>query len=257
MSSSWIRQAMGVLAAIEDTQQEAIDEASRRAAAAIGGGGVVFTFGTGHSRIPVEEMFPRYGSYPGFLPLVELSTTFYTQVAGANGMRQAMFIENVEGLAEKILANYAPRPTDAAIVFSAGGLNAVPVELATGLRKAGVFVVAVTSMAETSAGEPRHSGGTRLCEAADLTIDLCTPLGDALCEVDGLGGPVGPSTTVAAVAVVNEIKVRTARLLTEAGHRPPVITSTRLVGSRQSEELFESAYLEHARRAAQVLRGAQ
>ena len=28
--------------------------------------GLVHLFGTGHSRIPVEEMFPRYGSYPGF-----------------------------------------------------------------------------------------------------------------------------------------------------------------------------------------------
>lgn len=36
------------------------------------------------SRIPVEEMLPRYGSYPGFHPIVELSTTFHTQVAGAS-----------------------------------------------------------------------------------------------------------------------------------------------------------------------------
>ena len=30
--------------------------------------GLVHLFGTGHSRIPVEEMFPRYGSYPGLPP---------------------------------------------------------------------------------------------------------------------------------------------------------------------------------------------
>ena len=45
-------------------------------------------------------MFPRYGSYPGFNPIVELSMTFHTQVVGANGQRQAMFIERTPGLAE-------------------------------------------------------------------------------------------------------------------------------------------------------------
>ena len=254
---SWIQRAMSVLATIEETQQDALDAASSHAAASIGAGGVVFTFGTGHSRIPVEEMFPRYGSFPGFLPITELSTTFYTQVAGANGMRQAMFLENVEGLAARILANYAPRSIDSALVFSAGGHNAVPVEMAQELSKAGVTVIAVTSMRETMAGPPRHSGGTRLCDHADIVIDLCTPVGDALCQVEGLSTPVGPGTTLAAVAVVNEIKVRTARLLTAAGAPPPVITGARLVGADRSEQLFEAAYLEHARRAAQVLRGAQ
>ena len=45
--------------------------------------------------------------------------TFHTQVVGANGQRQAMFIERVEGLAETILANFELRPTDAVMVFSA------------------------------------------------------------------------------------------------------------------------------------------
>ena len=55
-------------------------------------------------------MFPRYGSYPGFNPIVELSMTFHTQVVGANGQRQAMFIERVPGLAEVILDNFAFGP---------------------------------------------------------------------------------------------------------------------------------------------------
>ncbi|GAA2773184.1 sugar isomerase domain-containing protein [Nonomuraea dietziae] len=188
----WIRRAVELLGEIERTQEEAIEAAATIAARVIGSGGVVHTFGTGHSRMAVEEMFPRYGSYPGFHPVVELSMTFYTQVGGANGMRQAMFIERVEGLAEQILANYELRPTDAAIVFSVSGLNAVPIEMAMGLRKAGVPVIAVTSMRETNAVEPGHPSGTRLADHADVVIDLCTPVGDALCGIDGLTEPVGP-----------------------------------------------------------------
>src|SRR5436305_14785086 len=70
-------------------------------------GRMVHVFGSGHSRIMVEEMWPRYGSFPGFNPIVELSLTFHTQVVGANGQRQAMFLENTAGLAERILRNLA------------------------------------------------------------------------------------------------------------------------------------------------------
>ncbi|MFC4117100.1 sugar isomerase domain-containing protein [Nonomuraea zeae] len=250
----WISRAMELLGEIERTQEESLARAARIASEAILGGGVVHTFGTGHSRIGVEEMFPRYGSYPGFHPIVDLSTTFYTQVAGSNGMRQAMFIERVEGLADAILANFELRPSDAAIVFSVSGLNAVPVEMAMGLHKAGLRVVAVTSMNETMAVEPGHPSGTRLADHADVVIDLRTPVGDALCRVEGLAEPVGPGSTLAAVSVVNEIKVRTAELLVAGGWTPPVISSAKLVGAARSGELFEAAYLEHARRAAAVLR---
>ena len=58
-------------------------------------GRMVHIFGSGHSRIMVEEMWPRYGSFPGFNPIVELSLTFHNPVVGANGQRQAMFLENV------------------------------------------------------------------------------------------------------------------------------------------------------------------
>jgi uncharacterized phosphosugar-binding protein len=89
---AWLQEARGVLDRLADTQAEAMETASRWCADAIGSGGLVHLFGTGHSRIPVEEMFPRYGSYPGFNPIVELSMTFHTQVVGANGQRQAMAI---------------------------------------------------------------------------------------------------------------------------------------------------------------------
>src|SRR5499427_7989363 len=116
-----------ILDRIRTTQLEALERAADICAGSIASGGLVHVFGTGHSRIPVEEMFPRYGSYPGFNPIVELSMTFHTEVVGANGQRQAMFIERVPGLAEVVLANFTFGPDDVMIVFSASGLSAVPV----------------------------------------------------------------------------------------------------------------------------------
>ncbi|MFV9672774.1 MAG: SIS domain-containing protein, partial [Acidimicrobiia bacterium] len=92
---------MRILEHVESTQLDAIETAAEICANTIEADGLVHLFGTGHSRIPVEEMFPRYGSYPGFNPIVELSMTFHTQIVGANGQRQAMFIERTEGLADE------------------------------------------------------------------------------------------------------------------------------------------------------------
>src|SRR5688572_20600194 len=191
-SGRFLDAASALLTRIRETQEDALTQAGSLCAEAIGSGGLVHLFGSGHSRVPVEEMFPRYGSYPGFHPIVELSTTFHTQVVGANGQRQAMFIERVEGLAEVILSNFRLAPPDVLMAFSAGGLGANTIEMAIGARRRGLPVVAVTSLAQSRAGEPTHSSGTRLCDHADVVIDLCTPAADALVTIDGLESPVGP-----------------------------------------------------------------
>jgi uncharacterized phosphosugar-binding protein len=254
-ATSWLRAAGDLLDRLGG-QAEEIERASRLCAEAIAADGLVHLFGTGHSRIPVEEMFPRYGSYPGFHPMVELSMTYHTEVVGANGQRQAMFIERVEGLADEILANFELRPTDVMMVFSASGLTAVPIEIARGARARGLPVVAVTSREQSLAAEPRHSSGTRLLDNADVVLDLCTPAADALISLDGVATPVGPGSTLAAVALVNQVKVRTAELLAERGALPPVLTSAAVVSAEESRRLFDAAYAEHARRVSRTLRGA-
>ena len=251
---SWINEARNVLDRIEQTQAEAIESAASIAADSIGSGGVVHTFGTGHSRMPVEEMFPRYGSYPGWHPLVEQSMTFHTEIAGSNGQRQAMFIERVSGLASVILTNFELRPTDAVLMFSATGRNAVPVETAMIVKEAGLKVIAVTSIAEARAVPPTHSSGTILADHADVVIDICTPLGDAVAEIEGWENKVGPVSSIANIAVVNMVKVLTAQKLADRGIELPVLTGPQIAGAERSRELFESAYLEHARRKASVLR---
>ena len=252
---AWMARAADVLDRIAETQADAIEQASQWCADAIAGDGLVHLFGTGHSRIPVEEMFPRYGSYPGFNPMVELSMTFHTQVVGANGQRQAMFIERMPGLAEVILSNFTFGPRDVLIVFSAGGLSAVPVEMARGARRRGLQVIAVTSVEQSQSDEPDPVTGARLLDEADLVIDLCTPHADAMIDIVGLDTPVGPGSSLAAIAIVNCIKVRTAQLLVERGAMPSVITRASVVGADRSRALFDDAYREHARRIARAISG--
>src|SRR5215207_6195110 len=124
-------------------QHEAISQVADRFATTILADRMVHVFGSGHSRMLVEEMWPRYGSFPGFNPLVELSLTFHNLVVGANGQRQAMFLENVSGLAERILRNFALTAQDTALVVSSSGGSVVAVEMAEGFRRRGIRVVAL------------------------------------------------------------------------------------------------------------------
>jgi len=249
----WIEEARGLLDHIEATQTASISTLAEWCADTIHDGGLVHLFGSGHSRVPVEEAFPRYGSFPGFNPIIELSMTFHTEIVGTNGQRQAMFIERVEGLAEVILSNFNFGDDDIMVVFSSSGRSAVPIEMASGSRDRGLRVVAVTSVAESMARPSGHTSGKRLLDHADLVIDIGTPPGDALVTLEGLETPIGPGSTLANAAVVNELKVRVAELLLARGTTPVVLTSSSLVGPERSEELFDLAYADHSHRLAKVI----
>jgi uncharacterized phosphosugar-binding protein len=118
---AYLKAIRDVLEKIEATQMPALSAAAEICANSIAAGGLVHLFGTGHSRIPVEEIFPRHGSFPGFHPIVELSLTFHNQVVGANGQRQAMYLEKLEGFGEVILRNFIFGPHDSFMAFSNGG----------------------------------------------------------------------------------------------------------------------------------------
>lgn len=218
-------------------------------------GRMVHVFASGHSRIMVEEMWPRYGSFPGFNPMVELSLTFHNPVVGSNGQRQAMFLENVSGLAERILRNFDVQPADSALVISSSGGNLVPIEMAEGFRAKGVRVVSIVSVRHSLATTSRHPRGVRLADVSDLVLDTGAPAGDAMVAIDGLDTPVSPGSTVGGVMLVNAIKAEVAERLTRAGQPPTVLTAAALVGAERATALFESAYDEHARRLARLYEG--
>lgn len=211
---------------------------------------MVHVFGSGHSRILVEEMWPRYGSFPGFNPIVELSLTFHNLVVGANGQRQAMFLENVSGLAARILRNFDLQLGDSALVISSSGCNVVPVEMAEEFQKRGVKVIAIISAMHSHACNSRHRDGKKLQDFADIVLDTGAPVGDAMVQIDGLETPVAPGSTIGGCLLVNALKAEVAQLLTLAGQPPKVLTAGAVVGQDKATQLFEAAYDEHARRLA-------
>ena len=237
---------------VVSAQEAAIRTVARWFADSILAGRMVHVFGSGHSRIMVEEMWPRYGSFAGFNPIVELSLTFHNLVVGANGQRQAMFLENVPGFADRILRNFDLSSVDSALVISSSGTNIVPVEMAEIFQKHGIKTVGLITKLHSEASSSKRADGKKLGDFCDLTLDTGAPVGDAMVQIPDLDTPVAPGSTVGGVLLINCLKAEIARLLTEAGQPPKVLSAAVTVGSERAVALFEAAYDEHAHRLAKL-----
>lgn len=251
LTSEYIERSRAILTTIEQ-QADTIQQAAQWFSQTILAGRMVHLFGSGHSRIMVEEMWPRYGSFPGFNPIVELSLSFHNLVVGANGQRQAMFLENVPGLAGRILRNYDLSALDSALVISSSGCNVVPIEMAELFQQHGIRVVALITRQHAEKSTSKRPDGKKLSDFADLVLDTGAPTGDAMLTIPGLDTPVAPGSTVGGAVVVNCIKAEVAQLLTQAGHPPAVLSAGNVVGPERAVSLFERAYDEHAHRLAKL-----
>jgi uncharacterized phosphosugar-binding protein len=251
-SLAYLQEAKAILERIQATQLEAIQRAAEIFTQSISNAGLVHMFGSGHSRIFVEEMFPRHGSFPGFHPIVELSLTYHNPVVGSNGQRQAMFLEHIEGFGNVILRNFVFQTPDSFLIYSNSGVNEVVIDVALEARRQKLPVVAVVSLDHCLAVPALHSSGKRLPDLADVTIDNCTPAGDALIRIEGLEDPVGPGSTIGAAAVTNMIKCAVAENLTRLGKPPIVLTSSYFIGSEASKVRFDETYDDYRERVQRV-----
>ncbi len=255
LTQTYIQKSRAIIEKIQ-AQEKEIAQAAQWFAETILAGRMVHVFGSGHSRIMVEEMWPRYGSFPGFNPIVELSLTYHNNVVGANGQRQAMFLENVPGLADRILRNFGLDKRDTALVVSSGGCNIVPIEMAELFQKKGIKVVVLVTKEHLAKSESKRSDGKKLSDFADLILDSGAPAGDSMVNVPGLETPVSPGSTVGGIIIINSIKAEVAGILTAAGKPPKVLTANCVIGADKAKQLFENAYDEHAHRIAELYRNA-
>jgi uncharacterized phosphosugar-binding protein len=250
---AYLDAARDLLEHIRDTQMGALDQAATICTDSIAAEGLVHMFGTGHSRIMLEEMFPRHGSFPGFHPIVELSLTYHNAIVGANGQRQAMYLEHVEGFGNTILRNFVLEPPDSFLIVSNSGVNVVVVEVALEARRLGLPVIALVSLAHSRASTPKHPSGFRLEDIADVTLDNGAPGGDALVSIDGLEDPVGPGSTVGGALMINALKCLVAARLTRRGMPPVVLSSSLVLGDERSKQRFDRCYDDYRRRMRRAL----
>ncbi len=227
---------------VKNAQLDAIVTASGICAEKIGRGGVVFLFGSGHSRMMVDEMTPRQGCFVGFYPLVELSVANYSAIVGPNGLRSALYLEKYEGYAEQILQSFHFGPDDAFIIISTSGIRPLVVEMAMGARSRKLPVIAIVSRRHCDSARAAHSSGKKLIDVADVVIDNRTPVGDCAVELQGLDWLTGPLSTITGALVINMIRCETARMLVEDGYKPVMLPSHQFVRNDNAEDQLEKFY---------------
>ncbi len=223
--SEWYSKVLEVLHYILDTQAESIEKAAGIIADAVVKGHVCFLFGSGHSAIPVMEMFPRYGSFLGFLPIVDLPLVSFLRIVGDMGYPQFDLIENSPEYGGRIVENYSIHEEDCAVVFSHSGVTPVAVEVALQFKYRSARVIGVTSLRHATRAGPRHPKGVKLHEVADVVIDTGVPEGDVSINLTYRGRTlkVGPLSTVASVFVANALLLKALSHLLSAGFEPLIL----------------------------------
>jgi uncharacterized phosphosugar-binding protein len=239
---SYFDSTIDLLNKLKASQLGAIQKASQLFADRIAQGGLVFLFGSGHSRMMCEEMTPRQGCFVGFFALVEQSLSNHSAIVGTNGLRAPLYLEKYEGYAEEILDGFHFGPHDAFIVISTSGIRPVPVEMARGAQQRGLPVVAIVSRAHCEQSTPAHSSGKKLIDFADIVIDNGCPPGDCVVELDGLDWRTGPTSTVTGAMIINMLRCETARLLLERKHKPVLLPSHQFVGNQSAEDQLGEFY---------------
>jgi uncharacterized phosphosugar-binding protein len=228
-ASAYRERSGGVLGKIWETQMGNIEKASAAMAEAIANGGLVHLFGSGHSVLPVQDMFPRYGAYPGFRPLMDMRL-MWTNVIGSGGAKGLLWLERKEGYAQVLFENEPIRQGDVMLVFSHGGLNAAGIEVLMEANKRGLTTVGVTSLDNYRKREAMHSSGKKLADVADIVIDNCTPAEDALVSIEGWKAPVAAGSTMAFITIAMAIIAQVAANLAAKGQAPPVFVSPNVPG---------------------------
>lgn len=227
-AQTYLDKIQGILDEVKTKEIKNIQAAAKIMAAAIRKKGRVYMFGSGHSVIPVLDIFPRYGSYVGFFPLYD-PRLMWANVIGPGGARELLWLERQEGYARVFLQSYPLEKRDVMLVFSHGGLNAAPIEMALEARARGLKVVTVSSHANAKIGKRSHSSGKILSEAADVAIDNHVPPEDALVDV-GQIERVAAGSTVAAVSIAMSLVAETAAVLARTGQVPPTFVSPNVRG---------------------------
>src|SRR2546429_2830927 len=213
-----------IIAQIQTTQKEKIIAAGEVLAASIASGGRAYLFGSGHSVIPVLDIFPRYGSFVGFYPVYDPRLMWFN-VVGPGGARELLWLEQQEGYARILLVSYEIKPRDSFLVFSHGGLNAVPIEVAMAARENGAKVVSVSSHQNYGVAPARHSSQKKLPDVSDIAIDNCVPPEDALVAVDGVPEKFAAGSTIAAVSIAMALVAEVGAGLVRSGKRPMTFVS--------------------------------
>ncbi|MGC8488815.1 MAG: sugar isomerase domain-containing protein [Clostridia bacterium] len=222
---------------LADEQQTLMEQIADAMADTVAARGSLFVFGCSHSGLLAQDVFYRAGG----LMLVNLISSPGMDLATDPPLLTSD-MERMPGLAACILDHTPLGAGDLLLVISTSGRNAVPVEMAEQARARGARVVALTSVAYTSAVESHAPSGRRLAEVAHFVLDNGAPVGDAALPVPGLDTAMGPLSSITGTFLLHALMAMTVERLQSRGVDAPVFRSGNLDGGREYNEAMFRRY---------------
>lgn len=204
-------QLVGIMDRLLATEGPAWDAAITAIAGALRAGRLVYVAGSGHSHLLALELFYRAGGIAAAQALLDEDLMLH------RGAERSTMLEREPGRAGAVLRAAGLGPGDVIIIASNSGRNAYPVELALGAREAGALVIGLTSLRHSGGVTSRHATGKRLFELADIVLDNGGVPGDAGLSLPGHPAPMGPTSTVIGVWVLNTLMAEAVALLAVEG----------------------------------------
>ena len=199
MNYDYSKKIVELLENAEKKNKEVIDLLSKKFADCIEEDHIIHTFGTGHSHMIGIELFARAGGLGNINALLDPDT-----LTGF-GAQRSCAMEKTCGVSDVIYDSYKIKKGDIMIITSNSGRNAMPIEMAMRCKKEGVFVVALTNLAQSQAATSRH------------------PL-----DIHGI--KTGPGSSIVSMFLLDTIVCEAINICMEKGVRPYVFQSQNVDG---------------------------
>ncbi|MBN9307455.1 MAG: sugar isomerase [Devosia sp. 67-54] len=222
---------------ILDEESEPLQQAASRLADQVAADRLIHIFGPGgHSNLASQEVFFRAGG------LMHVSAILDEGTLLSNGALRSMAIERLPGYGKIVITNQELGEGDLLILANAYGINAALIDAALEAKRRGAFLIGVSSREHASKTSPdhpaRHPTRQNLHDLVDIAIDTKVPIGDAVVQVPGMGGPIAAISTFANAFALNCLVIRTVAALVERGIEPPVWRSGNAPGGDAANARF-------------------
>jgi uncharacterized phosphosugar-binding protein len=195
---SYSETALPHLGRIVDENAKGMEEIVERLVADVKAGKSLFAFGSGHAAIFTMELYHRAGGCSFLIPVF---ADYLLPTAGPPVVR---VLERTAAAANMMLARAEPKAGEMIWISSQSGINPAVVDFALEAKRIGLFTVAFTSVAHSSAVTSRHSSGKRLYEVCDRVMDTGGFRGDACLEIT-TDVRAGPLSTLGSVLLGHSI----------------------------------------------------
>ena len=230
-----------LLKTIEDSQKDNINAAGKLMAETMKAGQGVHVFDSGH--IINSEMICRSGGLvaPRAFKFI-LNTTDNVRHLPDTVSRGKPQL----GLAELALtAGWVSNNGDLFVIGSVSGRAEQLVDLAISAKENhNCKIIALTSLTYSTQVESAHVSGKKLYEIADIVVDNCAPLGDAMVEDDSLPVPICPASGLSATYIMWAIYCACIEECQRLGFTPSIYKSANLPDGDDYNLLMDKRYEE-------------